>query len=148
MNRPVKFFLIITIIAGLTGCTEFPLVTVTSTSPLPPSLKGYELYSWPEGSDWYFTLITGTNRTKTLAEITSQDSIIEEGGWVKITVLGLQELEFVLERLPRSEQILWVDGSRFEISQESSIIALPPDDIVEQVHRYSSQKGFNLQIIK
>ena len=103
MNRPVKFFLIIAIIAGLAGCTEFPLVTVTPTSPLPPSLKGYELYSWPEGSDWYFTLITGTNRTKTLAEITSQDSIIEEGGWVKITVLGLQELEFVLDRLPRSE---------------------------------------------
>jgi hypothetical protein len=35
-----------------------------------------------------------------------------------------------------------------EIPQESPIIALPPDDIVEQVHQYSNQKGLNLQIIK
>ncbi len=102
MNRPIKFVLIIAIIAGFVGCTEFSRVTVTSTLPLPPSLKGYELYSWHKGDDWYFTLITGTNRIKTSAEITSQESIFEEDGWVKITVIGLQELLMVLDRLPSS----------------------------------------------
>ena len=148
MNRRVIVFLMFATTIVIAGCDENPRGADISTSPLPSSVKGYELYSWPEGDDWYFTLITGTNRSKTSAEIGSQGEIIDENGWVKITVLGLQELEFVLERLPRSEQIFWLDGSRLEISQDSPIIALPPDDIVEQVHQYSSKKGLNLRIIK
>jgi hypothetical protein len=148
MNRPVKFFLIIAIIARLAGCTKFPLVTVTSTSPLPPSLKGYELYSWRDGDNWYFTLITGTNRTKTLAEITSQDSIIEEGGWVKITVIGLQELLVVLDRLPHSEQIFWLNGKRLDHPEEISIFAFPPGEVVEQVRKHSEQRGIKLEIVQ
>lgn len=148
MQKLVKVVLLIVSVAVVASCSETSPIVSSTTSPLPSSVKGYELYSWPEGDDWYFTLITGTNRSKTSAEIGSQGEIIDENGWVKITVLGLQELEFVLERLPRSEQILWLDGSRLEIPQESPIIALPPDDIVEQVHQYSNQKGLNLQIIK
>ena len=148
MQKLVKVVLIIVSLAVMGGCRETSPTVISTTPPLPSSVKGYELYSWREGDDWYFTLITGTNRSKTSAEIGSQVEIIDENGWVKITVLGLQELELVLDRLPRSEQILWLDGTRLEIPQESPIIALPPDHIVEQVTQYSSQKGLNLQIIK
>ena len=148
MQKLVKIVLLIMSAAAIGSCSEISPTVGSTTSPLPSSVKGYELYSWPEGDDWYFTLITGTNRTKTSAEIGSQGEIIDENGWVKITVLGLQELEFVLERLPRSEHILWLDGSRLEISQESSVITFPPEDIVEQVRQYSHQRGLNLQIIK
>ena len=148
MQKLVKVVLLIVSLAVMGGCRETSPTVGPTSSPLPSSVKGYELYSWPEGDDWYFTLITGTNRSKTSAEIGSQVEIIDENGWVKITVLGLQELELVLDRLPRSEQILWLDGSRLDILQESPIIVLPPDHIVEQVTQYSSQKGLNLQIIK
>ena len=148
MQKLIKVILLIVSVAAVGGCSEASPTTGFTTSPLPSSVKGYELYSWLEGDEWSFTLITGTNRSKTSAEIGSRGEIIDENGWVKITVLGLRELEFVLERLPGSEQILWLDGSRLEISQESLKFALPPDDIVEQVHQYSIQKGLNLQIRK
>ena len=57
-------------------------LSITSLENLPHSLKGYELYSWEEEGQWYFTLITGTNRTKTLEEITSKEDFISESGWV------------------------------------------------------------------
>lgn len=148
MNRPIKFILIIAIIAGFVGCTEFSRVTVTSTLPLPPSLKGYELYSWHKGDDWYFTLITGTNRIKTSAEITSQESIFEEDGWVKITVIGLQELLMVLDRLPSSEQIYWLNGKRLEYPEGISVFAFPPGEVAGQVRRHSDQRGLELNIVQ
>ena len=33
------------------------------------SMKGYELYTWQEGGQWYFALLEGTNRLKTDEEI-------------------------------------------------------------------------------
>ncbi len=36
---------------------------------IPKSLKGYELYSWQKGNDWFFSLVVGTNRNKSVAEI-------------------------------------------------------------------------------
>ena len=32
-------------------------------------MKGYELYAWEEGGELRFTLITGTNRQKSLNEV-------------------------------------------------------------------------------
>ena len=34
------------------------------------SLKGFELYAWKENGDWVFSLLIGTNREKTLGEVT------------------------------------------------------------------------------
>lgn len=33
------------------------------------SLKGYELYSWQNGNDWFFSLVVGTNRNKSVKEV-------------------------------------------------------------------------------
>ena len=148
MQKLIKVILLIVSIIVMGGCSETSPTVASTTSPLPSSVKGYELYSWSEGDDWHFTLITGTNRSKTSAEIASHGVIIDDNGWVKITVFGPQELEVILDRLPRSEQILWLDGTRLEISQESSVITFPPEDIVKQVRQYSHQRGLNLQIIK
>jgi hypothetical protein len=43
---------------------------------LPHSMKGYELYSWSQDGEWHFTLITGTNRNKTLEEIISPSNTV------------------------------------------------------------------------
>jgi len=51
---------------------------------LPHSMKGYELYSWLEDGQWHFTLITGTNRNKTVEEIGSREDVISETGWVRV----------------------------------------------------------------
>ena len=148
MNRLVPVILIFTTIAVFAGCNESPPTADISASPLPSSLKGYELYSWPVGDNWYFTLITGTNRNKTLAEITSQDNIISENGWVKITGLGFQELIVILDRLPRSEKIFWLDGKRLDDPDGISTIAFPPGDVVDQVRKHSNQRGLELEIVQ
>jgi len=55
-------------------------LTISDVAQFPPSMKGYELYSWEEDNQWHFTLITGTNRTKTMEEITSEEDFISETG--------------------------------------------------------------------
>jgi hypothetical protein len=80
----------------------------------PASEKGYELYSWLEEDRWHFTLISGTNRSKTSDEILSPDSFITPDGWVKITVSGVQDLKSVLDNLPDSQEVFWLEGTRVE----------------------------------
>jgi hypothetical protein len=64
-------------------------LTAAMVSQLPKSGKGYELYSWSDNGRWHFTLITGTNRNKNLAEILSQEDFISEAGWVKVQVTSI-----------------------------------------------------------
>jgi hypothetical protein len=77
--------------------------------PLPHSMKGYELYSWyeKEDGDWYYTLITGTNRLKTLAEVRARTNIVQPDGWVSILVRETGPLKTLLRRLPPGEQVTW-----------------------------------------
>jgi hypothetical protein len=69
-----------------------------TTSLLPRSMKGYELYSWyvAEADAWYYTLVTGTNRAKSYAELSTLDSVITKEGWVKLTVKGESALRATL----------------------------------------------------
>jgi hypothetical protein len=81
-NKAVYLLLLLLFIPCLSACAA------ADAGPLPPSLKGYELYSWQAAGRWYFTLITGTNRNKQLEEITSPGSTESGEGWVKIRVAG------------------------------------------------------------
>jgi hypothetical protein len=58
----------------------------TPDNPLPHSFKGYELYSWHQDNQWNFTLISGTDRDKTVQEIISGNNTVTEDGWVNIHV--------------------------------------------------------------
>ena len=51
------------------------LVTIPD-NPLPHSFKGYELYSWQQDNQWNYTLITGTNRDKTVEEIITGNNTV------------------------------------------------------------------------
>lgn len=114
---------------------------------LPHSMKGYELYSWQENGQWHFTLITGTNRHKTLEEITSKINIISQGGWVKIHVVGVDEIKSVLSRLPQSEYILWLSKPRIEQSKlKEIVITLPKETTINTIKERTDQRGLNLVI--
>lgn len=77
-----------------------------SSSPLPATTKGYELYAWDESGALSFTLITGTNRLKTVSELVAADAGVEEGEWVVIHGDGLDALERVLERVPAGTSVI------------------------------------------
>jgi hypothetical protein len=77
-----------------------------STAPLQAATKGYELYVWQEGPDLRFMLITGTNRLKTLDELTVRDSDVESGEWVAISGTGLSRLQRLCARIPRGTSVV------------------------------------------
>ena len=53
-------------------------LSLAAVDKLPHSVKGYELYSWEENGQWHYTFITGTNRVKTMKEITSGEDFISK----------------------------------------------------------------------
>jgi hypothetical protein len=75
--------------------------------PLPSSLKGYELYAWDEGAVVWFTLITGTNRNKTLDEITQKNVDLRQDGFVQINSSGWDDLQRILALVPRGTPVVF-----------------------------------------
>jgi len=122
-------------------------LSITEIDKLPHSMKGYELYSWEENNQWHFNLITGTNRTKTMEEITSEEDFISETGWVKIQVVGADAIKDVLSRLPQSESVCWCDELHIGQTTETSIdIQLPPEQITNTIKVYAAQCGLDFAI--
>jgi len=73
-------------------------------------MKGTELYSWVQGDQWCFSLLRGTNRLKAV------DEIRDPG----MTLVGLDELEAALAKLPPGE---WVVVANHHVPQAT--VALP-----------------------
>ena len=114
-------------------------------------MKGYELYSWLEESQWHFTLITGTNRNKTLEEITSKNDYISEAGWVSVHVTGVDAVKDVLSRLPQNEYVLWC-GDRFiilpELSEQAKTnLQLPPQQIIDIIKEFALQSSLDFAVM-
>jgi len=90
--------------------TSTPLPTLDLSkfpNPLPEAMKGYELVSWQSGEDWNFTLITGTNRSKSFDELMAPESQVSADGFVKITVPGVEGIKQVLAMLPAKTEVFW-----------------------------------------
>jgi len=122
-----------------------PVSSPTVATPLPHSLKGYELYSWPVNADWQFTLITGTNRTKSLAGILDGENAVTEDGWVRISVHGVEAIKAVLSELPPHEEIFWLAKPHSQQGREDPI-ALPPQGTIAVLQQYCEQLGLRLHV--
>ena len=125
--------------------TNMPSATIVDE--LPHSIKGYELYSWPEDSQWHFTLITGTNRNKMLEEIISNVNIVSEDGWVQIQVVGVEAIETVLSRLPQNEYIFWLARLRSEQTPQGGVnITLPPGPTIDTIKEHAERCGLDFLV--
>jgi len=112
---------------------------------LPHSMKGYELYSWQADGRWYFRLMTGTNRNKTLEEITSPEDIVQ--GWVSILAVGTESIEVVLGKLPEKESVFWHGGFRTVELQDEIVITLPDEAVVDEIKNYAALCGIDLAVL-
>jgi hypothetical protein len=121
-------------------------LTLDSVAKLPRSMKGYELYSWLENSQWHFTLITGTNRNKTLEEITSELDFISEAGWVKVSVAGADALKAALNKLPPGESVFWLGTFRDSSVPTDVKINLPPNQISDDIQESALKHDLDFQI--
>ena len=114
-------------------------------NPLPHSFKGYELYSWQQDNQWNFTLITGTNRNKTIQEIITGNDTVSEDGWVNIHIIGLDALKGIIRTIPENEDVIWWSGPSAE---EFSIrFAFPPAAAIDDVKVLAAQCGVNLTVL-
>lgn len=140
-NKVISLLALALLMCTLLACNGTP------ESPLPRSMKGYELYSWLLDSGWHFTLITGTNRNKTLEEITSPGNTVTEDDWVKIHVIGVEAIKDVLSRVPEGEFVSWNEGE-FVLPTEKSVVklVLPPVDIVNEIKDYAEKRGLDFMV--
>jgi hypothetical protein len=92
-------------------------------------MKGHELYSWKSDGAWYFSLLVGTNRLKTLEEI--QDPVT--------AVQGIDELQPVLESLASGQYVSWTAANPF---------AFPPEETIQQVQQICQAQGLELFIAR
>jgi hypothetical protein len=122
-------------------------LSIAEVGELPHSMKGYELYSWLDDSQWHFTLITGTNRNKTLEEIISNEDIISEAGWVQIHVIGVDAIKTVLSKLPQNEFIIWLASLRSEQTPQGGVnITLPTGPTLNIIKEDAVRSGLDFQI--
>jgi len=74
------------------------LILATANGQVPQqSIKGYELYSWKVKGKWHYSLLAGTNRTKTYDEIISNNT----------ERIGSEALEAELKKIPKGEEVFW-----------------------------------------
>jgi hypothetical protein len=113
-------------------------------NPLPHAFKGYELYSWQQDDQWNFTLITGTNRNKTIQEIITGNNTVSEDGWVNIHIVGLDALKGVILTIPENENVIWLSVP--SAAEFSIRFAFPPASAVTEIKTLAAQRGINLNI--
>ena len=121
----------------------------TLPETLPQSMKGYDLYSWQTGEVWNFTLITGTNRSKTFDEIITPGNSISADGFVKLSVSGVDDLKKLLKRLPSGESILWggmdLGG---QVPEGTVYLTFPPQEMLDELTAYCKTLGLTLTTLK
>lgn len=103
------------------------------------SMKGWELYSWPNGNDWNYSILIGTNRLKTYDEVTTN----------KIIVFGKESLKMVLDKLPEGEYISWIGKEWLDRIWRTNYgnLSLPDNNTINEVKNHCVQKKLVLDVI-
>lgn len=127
MKRFISTLGFVLLMLAIGGCAQ----KASSLAPVAgeESMKGYELYSWEKDGQWYFSVLIGTNREKTLEEIQSAD----------VALKGIDELKAVLKSIPAGQYVTWLskDGLTF-----------PPDEIIQGVENICETQGLSLSIAR
>ena len=99
------------------------------------SMKGWELYSWPQGNDWNYSILPGTNREKTYDEVIAN----------KIRVIGKDSLKMLLDKFPAKEELFWT-GKRSGDGWAN--LSFPDDNTINEIKNYCQQKELVLSVIQ
>lgn len=105
-----------------------------------PAMKGYELYSWKRDGIWYYTIVEGTNRSKSYEEITSD----------KISLRGTSALRAKLEKLPKGAEVIWTTGVDPAVSktatEKTPKLELPSGIRIRKIKKYCDKIGIKLTL--
>lgn len=101
------------------------------------AMKGYELYAWPASQGWDFALMIGTNRLKTLEEITAPEQ----------TLHGVEAVKAALGNLPAGEQVFWMGDKQLgQAHAGTGPVAIPPAAIRDEIAAFCRHRGIVLTV--
>ncbi len=131
------------VMAGCRRADQRSVGSLTERAPLRASRtasKGMELYSWKSADgQWTFGLLLGTNRRKSLSEITNP----------RETIVGIDRLKDKLSALAVGESVPWTDVGNAIKSQRSpasvSIESNPvPKSMINELTSYC--RGLDIEL--
>jgi hypothetical protein len=142
--KPIRLFIIFGFFMFLSCSKQENLEFVPvkqicfDTIKLEHSLKGWELYSWPNGDDWNYSLLVGTNVIKSYEKIVCHFLIVR----------GTDSLEMMLAKLPANEEITWIGKTCIDRRYENNSqgISFPGSNVINEIKRFSMQKELNLAL--
>ena len=89
------------------------------------AFKGMELYSWQDESDvWQFSILPGTNRNKTIAE-------------VKENPLEIRDVKTKFCQMAKGEQIFWMPQAQDSATGESQPFPPPSEEIITEIETFA-----------
>jgi hypothetical protein len=120
------------------------LMSSVDTLNVPHQMKGYEIYSWPEGNEWYFSIMVCTNRIKTYSEVISTNP----SGVHLITVARIDTLKLVLAKFPENEYITLIGQGWLQSCWGGNYgnLQLPPQNYIDQIAQFCAEKKLILQV--
>jgi hypothetical protein len=104
-----------------------------------PSMKGWELYSWPNGNNFNHSLLPGTNRLKSYDEVVCN----------RYVVYGTDSLKMLLGRIPENEPIFWIGkGWLNQCWQDyyKGDLRLPDLFTIKAIQKFCSENNLVLEI--
>lgn len=115
------------------------LVTVNAQVPQ-RSMKGYELYSWKVKGKWHYSILVGTNRTKTYDEIIAGNA----------ERIGSAALEAELRKIPRGEEVVWMGdapvGAKRSAISKGLDLKHPSRKRIERIKAICERLGLKLKL--
>ncbi len=106
------------------------------------SMKGWELYVWSADGEPRFSLLVGTNRLKTPAEIfgdQQQDSKVAPA--VNVDLAGIRA--GLAQLAPGNEIVVW--GVR-RVSTETRALVPVTDDVAARLRDYANEFGLQMDV--
>jgi hypothetical protein len=99
-----------------------------------PMFKGVELYSWKDSTSgtWSYSLLPGTNRNKTLAEIKAP----------QVAISKVAQLKRLLSNLAEGEHVYWYLGS---LQPE---LSYPDKEVVDDIVAFAAERKVTVDVIK
>ena len=101
---------------------------------LAESAKGWEMYSWKEKDNWFFSLQKRTDRRKTNEEITEKKTKIE----------GLAALKEELKKLAKRQTVMWNIGAIVGPEKDSNKVSDPSEEMQKEIEKVCDAAGLKL----
>jgi hypothetical protein len=111
---------------------------------LPHSMKGFEMYSWNQDGHWFFSILPGTNRNKSLQEIQQNKYIAS----CSSSMENMEEVERLVKLVPANDPVMWMGSLHASaISDHQIRLAYPPTAIINAVKKVFAEQGRKLEVI-